>query len=508
MRTVIVALMLVAGTLGVAVAPAQAYYDDIHYALTYYIARTIGCTPEQSYRLASANVSVDWSPPTEPVQGIWPTTATQEPRAKFHAMRDETRFPGSIGDGSNAGDGGKNAMEADRAIRDQSVKLLVAGIDAKNPGVFLHFFQDREPHARYGTRGGHWVDTLDTLVPNPFTFPPVVPMNLAILFQHFPGGMGGTTDWLSFQHQRDPARDPAANARLVRQTAEILATAMRKIYGVSEGRPCLRALPPVSEDMPVLAGLRAANPFPKQLFPKDLQYVKAILDLCEKPNKTPQEQEQLRQALLTDYGKHKVGPDMVKALGVIKSAMGAAGMVEGELRAEHRQYQLNGEGQPSPPEKPTSMIGACDKRAVPVVGDRNLWTLVGTLRVKVGAASSAGGQITVKAPRTQTSETEYVMAQAAMPAPGGAVEFKNMPIGQLIVEVPGTGSSGCKPGCDCEGWICEAPPPGQSSCPPRSRPPTACAPGALSRGQAPQQHQVLLDKELVEVVIGGQNWRW
>ncbi len=505
--TIIVALILVAGTLGVGVAPAQAYYDDIHYALTYYIARMTGCTPEQSYRLASANVSVDWSPPTEPVQGIWPTTATQEPRAKFHAMRDESRFPGSIGDGSNAGDGGKNAIAADQAIRDQSVKLLVAGIEAKNPGVFLHFFQDREPHARYGTRGGHWVDTLDTPTGNPFMFPPITPMNLAMLFQHFPGGMGGTTDWLSFQHQKDP-RDPEANVRLVRQTADILGTAMRKMYGVKDGRPCLRALPASSEYMPVLAGLRAANSFPKQLFPKDLQYVKAILDLCEKPAKTPQEQEQLRQALLTDYGKHKVGPDMVKALGVIKAAMKTTGMVEGELRPEHRQYQLNAEGELSPPEKPTSMIGACEKRAVTVIGDRNLWTLVGTLRVKVQGAVSPGGQVTVKAPSTQTSETEYAMAQAAMPGPGGSVEFKNMPIGQLIVEVPGTGSSGCKPGCDCQGFVCEAPPHGQTSCPARSRPPTPCDPRVLSRGQAPRQHRVLLDKDLVELVLGEGHWRW
>ena len=493
-RIVTLALLMTIGTVGVTTTPAGAYYDDVHYALTYYIARMVGCTPEQSYRLASANVSVDWSPPTEPVQGVFPTASTQVPRANFHAFRDETRFPGSIGDGTNAGDGGKSAVEADRAIRDQSVKLLVAGIEAKNPGVFLHFFQDREPHARYGTRGGHWVDTQDTLVANPFTFPPVTPMNLAMLFQHFPGGMGGTTDWLSFQHVKE-SRDPEANARLVRQTADILGTAMRKIYGVNDGRPCLRALPAPSEYAPILAGLRTVNPFPQPLFPKDLQYVKEVLDLCEKPAKTPQEQEQLRQRLLTVYGKHKVGPDMEKARQVITAAIRSAGMVEGVLPPAHRQYQLNADGALSPPGSSTLSIGACEKRATPLVGERNLWVLVGTLRVRMGQPP-ASGQIIVKSPKTQNSENEYVLAQAPVTGPGGAVEFKNMPIGQLIIEVPGSGSGTCKPGCDCMGWICEAPPPGQTSCPARSRPPQLCTARGVG---APQRYPVLLDKEYLEV---------
>jgi hypothetical protein len=471
MRTVIVTLILVAGTLALGVAPAQAYYDDIHYALTYYIARMIGCTPEQSYRLASANVSVDWSPPTEPVQGVWPTTTTQEPRAKFHAFRDETRFPESIGDG-------KNGPEAERAIRDQSVKLLAAGIEGKNPGVFLHFFQDREPHALYGTRAGHWVDTLDTLIFNPaMGWPPASPMNLNVLFQHFPGGMGGTTDWLSFQHGKNP-QDPDANARLVRQTAEILATAMRKIYRVNEGRPCLRPLPDASQYLPVLAELRARNPYPKPLFPKDLQYVKRLKDLREKKEgKTPQEQEEERQLMQTYYAKHLLGPDIEAARQVIVAAMRRAGMTEAELPAKHRQYPLDDNGN----------LGKTNHHPIPQVGmlsyvSADSWTLVGTLRVKVQGATGAGGQVTVKAPRTQTSETEYVMAQAAIPGPGGSVEFKNMPVGQLIVEVPAASLGG------------------EQHHHPQT--PPSVAPTA-------QRQAVVLDRELVEVVIGGQqHWRW
>src|SRR5260221_411037 len=58
-------LMLIAFTEG----RAYAYYDDVHYALTYVVARHLGYTPLQAYRIASACVSVDYAPETEPVQG-------------------------------------------------------------------------------------------------------------------------------------------------------------------------------------------------------------------------------------------------------------------------------------------------------------------------------------------------------------------------------------------------------------------------------------------------------
>ena len=96
-------LLIVVGLM--TVQPAAAYYDDVHYALTYYIARQIGYTPEQAYRIASATVSVDWSPETEPVQvawrnenryliinplsGVWQTPTAQEPRWRFHSFRNE-----------------------------------------------------------------------------------------------------------------------------------------------------------------------------------------------------------------------------------------------------------------------------------------------------------------------------------------------------------------------------------------------------------------------------------
>jgi len=43
--------------------PAVAFYDDVHYYLNYYIARVIGFTPEQAYRLAKAQSPSTTRPP-------------------------------------------------------------------------------------------------------------------------------------------------------------------------------------------------------------------------------------------------------------------------------------------------------------------------------------------------------------------------------------------------------------------------------------------------------------
>jgi len=71
MRLPRLALGSVAGLLLFWSSPAAAYYDDVHYALTYYIARRAGFTPQQALRIARANLSTDYSPPTEPVQKAW-----------------------------------------------------------------------------------------------------------------------------------------------------------------------------------------------------------------------------------------------------------------------------------------------------------------------------------------------------------------------------------------------------------------------------------------------------
>src|SRR5687768_11888225 len=141
-RTALALLGVLCVSAGVAVRPASAYYDDVHYALTYYICRQSGYTPLQAYRIASACSATDWDPDTEPVQpigqlkiltdpalgvllphtryidptrwlamseidlkillsGFKPMTANgQDPRWKFHAMRNEREFSDVIGRGA------------------------------------------------------------------------------------------------------------------------------------------------------------------------------------------------------------------------------------------------------------------------------------------------------------------------------------------------------------------------------------------------------------------------
>ena len=82
--------------------PAEAYYDDVHYSLTYYLARAVGYTPEQAHRIANADHSIDYDPDTEPVQ-----QAAQPGFQGFGGTPDTSGgAPGGGGWGSGGGSGG------------------------------------------------------------------------------------------------------------------------------------------------------------------------------------------------------------------------------------------------------------------------------------------------------------------------------------------------------------------------------------------------------------------
>lgn len=134
--------MLVAGS----VQMVDTYYDDTHYSLTYFIARSCGYTPMQAWRVASANVGVDYSALTEPVQDgrvqPWATDSAQVPRVRFHAMWDYQL--------------GTDASLAPTLISTRKSELSTLGDSQRNPGVLLHYIQDEPPHAGYSSWGGHW----------------------------------------------------------------------------------------------------------------------------------------------------------------------------------------------------------------------------------------------------------------------------------------------------------------------------------------------------------------
>jgi len=192
---------LVAGFFAGSAQWVQAYYDDTHYSFTYYMARQCGYTPLQSHRMASANVSVDYSLATEPVRlgvsvadallqpslavaaVIGPSqtplsAAAQQPRVDFHAMRNALKF----GRGDEA--------KADQAIQEQERILWQAAISLQNPGILLHFIQDEPAHAGYASFAGHWVPNARIDVASLGALDPLADPSLP---------MGATTDFLSYR---------------------------------------------------------------------------------------------------------------------------------------------------------------------------------------------------------------------------------------------------------------------------------------------------------------------
>lgn len=174
--------------------PVHSYYDDTHYALTYYAARVCGYTPMQAHRAASANLSVDYSELTEPVQNFGVSSGAQQPRVDFHAFRDSRPLV-------------SNKQAADAAIALQEQRLWEQARALRNPGVLLHFSQDVVSHAGYSSIAGHWVNTSRI----PLVSSPIAPVPLPIVGSiesglrsevylsepHLPHG--GTTDWLSYR---------------------------------------------------------------------------------------------------------------------------------------------------------------------------------------------------------------------------------------------------------------------------------------------------------------------
>ena len=226
---------------------AETYYDDTHYGFTYYMARACGYTPMQAHRVASADVGVDYSNPTEPIQ--WKRTTDynpllgdpEEPRVRFHAMRDDR--PIKV----------QTREDADAAMELQQARLWRLAHRQRNPGVFLHFLQDKTSHYGYASLRGHW-------------FPPGTFRAIQIYIGIKEGlgipqrarqledpsldvfDFGATTDYLS--NKNGP---PAAG--MVLDTLQALARYMTEVSTGQRLRPC-----PYDKILPVFEQLVDANP--------------------------------------------------------------------------------------------------------------------------------------------------------------------------------------------------------------------------------------------------------
>jgi hypothetical protein len=429
-------MALVALSLAGVAGPARAYYDDVHFALTYYIARQVGYTPEQAYRIANADVSVDYSYQTEPVQAgslyaafrsIAAMPETQEPRWRFHAFRNENVFPDAVGDAPQA-------AEADRGINTQQVVLWQRAIADRNPGVFLHFLQDKLPHARYGSAYGHW----DIVFEKRF----------ALAEQHGLK-MGGTTDWLGY---REHAKEP--NLTMVQTTFEVLASYMKKI---SPGQAPNAFDPSAFTD--VLQALRDANPYPPALQGKVLEVLKSQKgatgagfseDVINRlasggnfflPSTDPD--TGLTPSETAEVLKHLRGPDLTAAVTVV------------DAEIARRRWPLAGDwaaGSTSWETVPPVPTAAARYRfdlagRLETPGQADDYVLTGTLKLSVrraGTADSAGGsaQVSVRLATTLSDSQGIPLGDPRTAVINGdALSLDNLPIGDLIVEVAGAGST-------------------------------------------------------------------
>lgn len=132
---------IAAGFLLVSQGVAHAYDKDTHFALTYYLALKLGYHPTDALMIASTDLAVDQDPKTEPLNPFNPFVL-----GDFHA------FAGSLD---------SNRAAAQIARREQELWQLAVQIE--NPGILLHFVQDKYSHKGFMPPlgqglSGHWPD--------------------------------------------------------------------------------------------------------------------------------------------------------------------------------------------------------------------------------------------------------------------------------------------------------------------------------------------------------------
>ncbi len=377
---------------------ARAYWDDLHFQLTYYLARQVGYTPEQAYRLAAADLSTDYDPATEPVQHDDPTEANQTPRFRFHAFRDAFHATGPVigfGPGTE---------QLDALVTGQRGVLFEQGVAALNPGSWLHFYQDELPHLGFGSAWGHYPLTAEALQEAQAN-------QLAI---------GGSVDW--FSHAAEDK---------VYVLAEAWASDLLKyLERVAPEQAAKRGRVPDSATIHlVLARLRAENPAPEPLAGEELVDYKTFYVAHQfqalglpMPSLPPEREKK--------FTLHAEGPDLERSGAVVLAAMRTAGMVETSekgsglpcYKAARRQFKFDGVG---------NLV------ATPRAGVDE-FVLAGTLAVKVSASlSSPDGRpvdVTVKLAPTMTGEQEVALVTKAGIAPGSSVDIEHLPVGELVAE--------------------------------------------------------------------------
>jgi len=149
MKRTLLLVLLGAYALLAGSAPAHAYDDDTHYYYCYYLARKCGFGPQDSLRIASANVAVDYCPVTEPLQNYSPGPGAQTVRERFHSLPPFTGLPKFVQKWTPT-----DRENVQKWLTQRENQAWAMG----NPGVFLHYYMDRFAHENYHSPFGHFFD--------------------------------------------------------------------------------------------------------------------------------------------------------------------------------------------------------------------------------------------------------------------------------------------------------------------------------------------------------------
>jgi Mg-chelatase subunit ChlD len=317
-----------------------------------------------------------------------PPAERQTPRWKFHAFRNQLEFKDCIGNG-------RNAKEAADAVIKQRNDLFETGKRVRNPGVFLHSFQDEVPHAGFGSAWGH-------------NFNPDKPTESTEAARKAGLHIGGSVDWLSFH-------DKIVSVNLVYDTASWLGKFMDEVP-VKEKRRQRRRVFEFADSETMLDALRDQNVAPPSFavneLPTYIQFYKASLGLGTAPALTADQKAK--------FNKHKDGPNLGQAEAIVVAAMKRMGMIEGgipPLAQARKEFTFSPHG---------AVTSPLDK-----------WVLYGALEVTFedNSRQPKPVEVVVKAPATMRGETEYDLTEPVEMRGGETKRWEDMPVGEVIIEL-------------------------------------------------------------------------
>ncbi|GEM_PF-5108237 len=384
---------------------SHAYYDDVHYALTYYLARAVGYTPMQAHRVASADVMTDYDFNTEPVQGAaqaawlgqaavkevpglghitYPTKEAarwqaEVPRIDFHAFMDCYNYSDCL---SNPA--------ATAVIPQKRAALEQAAQESGNPGSLLHFVQDEVPHSGYPSDNGHWT-AVDASVWNWAELP-----------------LGATTDYLSYPGHGglQGAQGPMVRNRpCVERTLEILKNFMQGNFNGKSIHQKPRNYNWSGEIVPAFQATINANHDPSASFWQAIDKAKG--DLTD----------------FYDAWKGTAAPKLEPAIAALNGVLASSLKAKDQIPPSWLTYDLNRQGVPEP-------------------ADRSTWILWGNLKINIKIMKQGEEigrttkDITVKviqAPTFEGKEDEVIEKKIFRDS--DPISLVNVPIGELIVEL-------------------------------------------------------------------------